>query len=97
MSANPHANGGLLLRDLDLPEFADYAVPVPKPANATHEATRVLSTFLRDVISRNADRFRMTGPDETASNRLSAVFESTDRCGWPRPSPGTTTCPPTAG
>jgi xylulose-5-phosphate/fructose-6-phosphate phosphoketolase len=79
MSANPHANGGLLLRDLDLPDFTKYAVPVARPAADTSEATRVLGTFLRDVISRNPDRFRMMGPDETASNRLSAVFESTDR------------------
>ncbi len=79
MSANPHANGGLLLRDLDLPDFRDYAVPVPRPAATTQEATRVLGTFLRDVITRNPDRFRLMGPDETASNRLSAVFESTDK------------------
>jgi len=79
MSANPHANGGLLLRDLDLPEFPDYAVAVDKPATGTAEATRVLGTFLRDVIARNPDRFRLMGPDETASNRLSAVFESTDK------------------
>ncbi len=79
MSANPHANGGLLLRDLDLPDFRDYAVEVPQPGTDTHEATRVLGTFLRDVITRNLDRFRLMGPDETASNRLSAVFESTDK------------------
>jgi xylulose-5-phosphate/fructose-6-phosphate phosphoketolase len=79
MSANPHANGGLLLRDLDLPDFTDYAVAVDNPATTTAEATRVLGTFLRDVIARNPDRFRLMGPDETASNRLSAVFESTDK------------------
>jgi xylulose-5-phosphate/fructose-6-phosphate phosphoketolase len=79
MSANPHANGGLLLRDLELPDFTDYAVAVDKPATETAEATRVLGTFLRDVIARNPDRFRLMGPDETASNRLSAVFESTDK------------------
>ncbi len=79
MSANPHANGGLLLRDLDLPPFPDYAVDVDKPATETAEATKVLGTFLRDVIARNPDRFRLMGPDETASNRLSAVFESTDK------------------
>ncbi len=79
MSANPHANGGLLLRDLDLPDFRDYAVAVDKPAAETAEATRVLGTFLRDVIARNPDRFRLMGPDETASNRLSAVFEATDK------------------
>ena len=70
MSANPHANGGLLLRDLDLPTFPDYAVAVDKPATDTAEATKVLGTFLRDVIARNPDRFRLMGPDETASNRL---------------------------
>jgi xylulose-5-phosphate/fructose-6-phosphate phosphoketolase len=79
MSANPHANGGLLLRDLDLPDFADYAVTVAEPATENAEATKVLGTFLRDVIARNRDRFRLMGPDETASNRLSAVFDSTDR------------------
>ncbi|MGV9801270.1 phosphoketolase family protein [Mycobacterium sp. NPDC003449] len=79
MSANPHANGGLLLRDLDLPDFADYAVTVDRPGGETAEATRVLGTFLRDVISRNPDRFRLMGPDETASNRLAAVFESTGK------------------
>ncbi len=79
MSANPHTNGGLLLRDLDLPDFRDYAVDVDAPAAATAEATRVLGTFLGDVIARNPDRFRLMGPDETVSNRLDAVFESTDR------------------
>ena len=79
MSANPHANGGLLLRDLDLPDFREYAVAVDKPAAETAEATKVLGTFLRDVITRNPDRFRLMGPDETASNRLSAVFEATDK------------------
>jgi xylulose-5-phosphate/fructose-6-phosphate phosphoketolase len=79
MSANPHANGGLLLHDLDLPDFRDYAVRVSQPAAHTHEATRVLGTFLRDVIARNRDRFRLMGPDETASNRLDAVYESTDK------------------
>lgn len=79
MSANPHANGGLLLHALDLPDFRDYAVDVRQPAACTHEATRVLGTFLRDVIARNPDRFRLMGPDETASNRLSSVFEATDR------------------
>jgi xylulose-5-phosphate/fructose-6-phosphate phosphoketolase len=79
MSANPHANGGLLLHDLDLPDFRDYAVAVSQPGDQTHEATRVLGTFLRDVIARNGDRFRLVGPDETASNRLDAVYESTDK------------------
>ncbi len=79
MGANPHANGGLLLRELELPDFRDYAVPVPAPATTYSEATRVLGGFLRDVVSANRDRFRIMGPDETASNRLSAVFEATDR------------------
>lgn len=79
MSANPHANGGVLLRELDLPPITDYAVDVPEPAAATGEATKVLGTFLRDVIARNPDNFRLMGPDETASNRLSAVFGATDK------------------
>ena len=79
MSANPHANGGRLLRDLVLPDFRDYAVPVELPGVGSSEATRVLGTFLRDVIVRNPDRFRLMGPDETVSNRLGAVFEQTDR------------------
>jgi len=79
MSANPHANGGLLLRDLVLPSLADHAVRVPSPGTASAEATRVLGGFLREVLRSNADRFRLFGPDETASNRLDAVFEVTDR------------------
>jgi xylulose-5-phosphate/fructose-6-phosphate phosphoketolase len=79
MSANPHANGGLLLRDLELPDFRAYAVPVEAPGTATNEATRVLGGYLRDVITSNPRTFRIMGPDETASNRLGAVFEVTDR------------------
>jgi xylulose-5-phosphate/fructose-6-phosphate phosphoketolase len=79
MSANPHANGGALLHDLVLPDFRDYAVEVPKPAITSSEATRVLGDFLRDVISRNEHNFRLFGPDETASNRLDAVFAATNR------------------
>ena len=79
MSANPHANGGELLRDLVLPDFRDYAVDVPEPGKGMTEATKVLGTFLRDVVARNATSFRIFGPDETASNRLSAVFEVTGR------------------
>jgi len=79
MSANPHANGGVLLRDLELPDFRGYAVDVPAPAVTTSEATRVLGAWLRDVISANPETFRIMGPDETASNRLSDVFEVTDR------------------
>jgi len=79
MSANPNANGGLLLRDLELPDFRDYAVRVDAPATKSSEATRVLATWLRDVIALNSDSFRLMGPDETASNRLTAVFEATNR------------------
>jgi xylulose-5-phosphate/fructose-6-phosphate phosphoketolase len=79
MSANPHANGGELLRDLDLPDFRDYGVRVKQPGATATEATRVLGEFLRDVIDRNRDNFRLMGPDETSSNRLGAVFETTDR------------------
>src|SRR5438067_2350222 len=79
MSANPHANGGELLRELRLPDFRGYAVAVPKPATTFSEATRVLGAFLRDVVRDNPDNFRLLGPDETASNRLGSVFEATDR------------------
>jgi len=79
MSANPHANGGVLLRDLNLPDFRAYAVSVAKPGTTTSEATRVLGVYLRDVIRNNPVNFRIMGPDETASNRLQPVFEATDR------------------
>ena len=79
MSANPHANGGLLLRDLTLPDFRDYAVAVERPATTSSEATKVLGAFVRDIIRQNPETFRLFGPDETASNRLSAVFETTNR------------------
>jgi len=79
MSANPHANGGELLQPLLLPDFRNYAVAVDKPATTLNEATRVLGTFLRDVIRDNPDTFRLMGPDETVSNRLGAVLEETDR------------------
>ena len=81
MGANPHANGGLLLKDLDLPDFRDYAVSVPRPGTVEAEATRSMGSFLRDVMKRSADsrNFRVMGPDETASNRLNALFEATDR------------------
>jgi xylulose-5-phosphate/fructose-6-phosphate phosphoketolase len=79
MSANPHTNGGAILRDLILPDFRDYAVDVPKPGTTFSEATRVLGAFLRDVVPRNPDNFRIFGPDETASNRLSDVFAVTSR------------------
>ena len=81
MGANPHANGGVLLKDLRLPDFREYAVDVPKPGVVFAEATRVLGSFLRDVMKLNEKQrnFRVFGPDETASNRLSALFEVTDR------------------
>jgi xylulose-5-phosphate/fructose-6-phosphate phosphoketolase len=79
MSASPHANGGLLLRDLDLPDFRDYAVEVKSPGAQFTESTRVLGGFLRDVIDRNRDNFLLFGPDETQSNRLGDVFEVTSR------------------
>ena len=81
MSANPHANGGALLRDLKLPDFRDYAVDVRSPGASTAEATRVTGAFLRDVMKLNEDEhnFRVFGPDETESNRLGSVFEATDR------------------
>jgi xylulose-5-phosphate/fructose-6-phosphate phosphoketolase len=79
MSANPHANGGELLRDLVLQDFRDYAVEVPKPGTTLSEPTRVLGAFLRDVVARNSENFLLFGPDETASNRLGEVFEVTGR------------------
>jgi xylulose-5-phosphate/fructose-6-phosphate phosphoketolase len=79
MSANPHANGGRLMRDLVMPDFRDFAVTVEHPAVATSEATRVLGDFLAGIIAKNPDSFRLMGPDETASNRLSGVFAETDR------------------
>jgi len=79
MSASPHANGGALLRDLLLPDFRDYAVEVDQPGTTFSEATRVLGGFLRDVVERNPDNFRVFGPDETASNRLADLFAATSR------------------
>jgi xylulose-5-phosphate/fructose-6-phosphate phosphoketolase len=79
MGANPHANGGLLTKPLELPDFRTYAVEVAAPAASLAEATRVLGRFLRDVIVQNPRTFRLFGPDETVSNRLTAVFETTDR------------------
>ena len=81
MSASPHANGGVLKRDLRLPDYHDHAIDVPTPGGATAEATRAMGNFLRDVISLNAEQrnFRLMGPDETASNRLDGVFDVTER------------------
>ena len=81
MGANPHANGGLLLKDLTLPDFADYAVQVPAPGSADAEATRVMGNYLRDVMKQNdhEKNFRTFSPDETNSNRWNALFEVTNR------------------
>jgi xylulose-5-phosphate/fructose-6-phosphate phosphoketolase len=81
MGMNPHTNGGLLLKDLRLPDFRDYAVDVPSPGGVTAEATRVMGTMLRDVMKVNekARNFRVFGPDETASNRLGALLDATNR------------------
>ena len=82
MGANPRTNGGLLLKDLRMPDFRDYKVDVPRPGTVTSEATRMLGRFLRDVMKMNeaSTNFRVFGPDETASNRLDALFEVTDKC-----------------
>jgi xylulose-5-phosphate/fructose-6-phosphate phosphoketolase len=81
MGANPHANGGLLLKELKMPDFRDYAVDVPEPGKVRAEATRIMGAFLRDIVKLNKDtrNFRVVGPDETASNRLNALFEATNR------------------
>lgn len=86
MSANPHTNGGVLLKDLRMPDFREHAIEVPEPGGVTAEATRVMGGFLRDVMTRNeaTRNFRVMGPDETASNRLTALFETTDRV-WMEP------------
>ena len=86
MSANPHTNGGLLRRDLVMPDFRQYAVTVAKPGTVETESTRVLGAFLRDVMESNAERknFRVFGPDETASNRLEALYEASDKL-WLEP------------
>jgi xylulose-5-phosphate/fructose-6-phosphate phosphoketolase len=77
--ANPHANGGLLLRDLSLPDFRDFAVEVDQPGTGSTEAKRALGKLVAEVVRRNPDSFRVFGPDETASNRLGDVFSVTDR------------------
>ena len=81
MSANPHANGGLLLRDLVMPDFRKYAVEVKKPGTTEAESTRILGIFLRDVMKQNLEskNFRVFGPDETASNRLEAIYHATGK------------------
>ncbi len=82
MGANPHANGGLLLKELKIPDFHDYAVKVAQPGSMTAESTRIQGRFIRDVLQANsqARNFRLFSPDETASNRWNAVFDVTDRC-----------------
>ena len=87
LSATPHANGGLLTRDLDLPDFRDYRVDVTQPATLRAESTRRLGEMLRDIYTRNPDRFRLFCPDETNSNRLGAVFEVSDRAFMERLTP----------
>jgi xylulose-5-phosphate/fructose-6-phosphate phosphoketolase len=79
MSATPHANGGVLLKELALPDFRDYAAEVAAPGVTSSEATKVAGKYLRDVVDSNRRTFRLMGPDETASNRLGPVFEVTDR------------------
>ena len=88
LGANPHANGGVLLRDLRLPDFREYAVQVPGPGELEGEATRVQGRFLRDVLKLNAENFRVFSPDEMSSNRWDAVFEVTDRCWMEEVAPG---------
>ncbi|MEX2117328.1 MAG: phosphoketolase family protein [Bacteroidota bacterium] len=88
MSANPHANGGLLLQDLRMPDFRDYAVKVPEPGTVVGEATRVQGQFIRDVVKLNPTSFRVFSPDETTSNRWNAVFELTNRCSTAEILPG---------
>jgi xylulose-5-phosphate/fructose-6-phosphate phosphoketolase len=86
MGANPHANGGLLMKDLVMPDFRTYAVPVAKPGTETAESTKVLGAFLRDVMKLNlrSRNFRVFGPDETASNRLDTLYQVTEK-GWMEP------------
>ena len=86
MSANPHTNGGMLLKDLKLPDFREYAVDVPSPGTGDAEATRVMGKFLRNVMKMNLDsrNFRLVSPDESNSNRWQDVLEVTNRTGWPK-------------
>ncbi|HEX3777917.1 MAG TPA: phosphoketolase family protein [Polyangiaceae bacterium] len=80
MGANPHGNGGKLMRPLNVPEIADYALPVPRPGAELRESTRQLGLMVRDIYQKNPDNFRLFCPDETNSNRLGAVFEHEQRC-----------------
>jgi xylulose-5-phosphate/fructose-6-phosphate phosphoketolase len=79
MGANPHANGGLLRRALKMPAFQDYAIEIPRPGTVEFENTKVLGFLMRDIMRDNPDNFRLMGPDETASNRLQAVYEVTKK------------------
>ncbi|PSN19905.1 phosphoketolase [filamentous cyanobacterium CCP5] len=79
MGANPHANGGLLRRALKMPDFKDYAIAIPQSGTVEYENTKVLGIFMRDIMRDNPDNFRLMGPDETASNRLQAVYEVTKK------------------
>ncbi|MES1206925.1 MAG: phosphoketolase family protein, partial [Pseudomonadota bacterium] len=79
MSANPHANGGLLRKELKLPDFRDYAVPVSARGTTQHENTKPLGEFLRDIMRNNPETFRVFGPDETASNRLQAIYQASKK------------------
>jgi len=88
MGANPHTNGGLLLRDLKLPDFCDYAVKISRPGKVVAESTRIQGQFIRDVVRLNPNNFRVFSPDETSSNRWNAVFEVTDRCSTAEILPG---------
>ncbi|MDZ7788618.1 MAG: phosphoketolase family protein [Halofilum sp. (in: g-proteobacteria)] len=90
MGSNPHANGGEMLRDLRMPDYRDFAVAVPQPGAVIAEATRVMGQFLREVMRLNDEtrNFRVVGPDETASNRLDALFEVTDRAWMAERLPG---------
>src|SRR6516162_9602905 len=98
MGANPHANGGLLLKELVMPDFRAYGVTVKKPGAETAESTRILGGFLRDVMKLNeqAANFRVFGPDETASNRLDAFTRQHPKNGWNRSYRPMSTCPRTA-
>ena len=91
MTANPHANRGLLRRPLNLPDFRDYAVKVEKPGQIEVSSTDVMAHFLRDVMRRNMTTFRVFGPDETASNKLQAIYKPRAKPGWKRCCPKTRT------
>jgi len=99
MSANPHSNGGLLMRALRMPDYQDYAVSVPSPGAVDGESTRVMGAFLRDVMKANADsrNFRVFAPDENNSNRLNDILEVTNRAWTPRRCRTTTISRRTAG